>query len=419
MPRCGTCGKVNRDGAVFCQDCGVRMPTVADDIPKTRVVQQSDRPVPQAVAAAGSGPNLAPATLPCGSCGAQNPIGMNFCKMCGGKLGVSINPVQATPPAQVAKTACPSCGGLTPASYQFCQHCGVKMAEAMQRAGSNPSAAAIASTIAVPPTPPAGMRAVAAQASVQTFSKPEPVARVVSTPIPATASSPGTKPRGGIPTAQAVPISRARIVSLRPDGTDASSVIFEGEALDLGRSEGSLKFESDPYLAARHARLERRERSYFLYPLDFVNGVFVRIREPQTLIDGDSFLVGRQLLRFEVPLDEERDARPAIELGVAVFGSPLRPAWGRLRQLTVAALTLDVYYLTRPEIIIGREEGNIRFLDDEHMSRKHAALTDQRGRTMLEDLGSSNGTYLRVRQPRELRSGDLIRMGDQLLRFEL
>src|SRR5262249_49810379 len=154
------------------------------------------------------------------------------------------------------------------------------------------------------------------------------------------------------------------------------------------------------------------------YPLDFVNGVFVRIREPQTLADGDSFLCGRQLLRFEVPLDAERDARPAIEHGVAGFGSPPRPAGGRPAPPTAAALTLDVYYLTRPEIIIGREEGNIRFLDDEHMSRKHAALSDQRGRVLLEDLGSSNGTYLRVRTPRELRSGDLIRMGDQLLRFE-
>src|SRR5690348_16282236 len=139
MPRCGTCGKVNRDGAVFCQDCGVRLPMDhQDDVPKTRVVQSGDRAA--AVVAApmpvvGSGPAVAPATMPCGSCGAQNPIGMNFCKMCGGKLGVSINPAQPTPPVQVAKTACPSCGGLTPASYQFCQHCGVKMAEAMQRAG--------------------------------------------------------------------------------------------------------------------------------------------------------------------------------------------------------------------------------------------------------------------------------------------
>jgi pSer/pThr/pTyr-binding forkhead associated (FHA) protein len=38
---------------------------------------------------------------------------------------------------------------------------------------------------------------------------------------------------------------------------------------------------------------------------------------------------------------------------------------------------------------------------------------------MLTDLGSSNGTFLRLRGDRKLESGDILRMGDQLFRFEL
>jgi pSer/pThr/pTyr-binding forkhead associated (FHA) protein len=38
---------------------------------------------------------------------------------------------------------------------------------------------------------------------------------------------------------------------------------------------------------------------------------------------------------------------------------------------------------------------------------------------VLKDLGSSNGTYLRLRVPQVLVPGDMIRLGDQLLRFEL
>jgi hypothetical protein len=41
------------------------------------------------------------------------------------------------------------------------------------------------------------------------------------------------------------------------------------------------------------------------------------------------------------------------------------------------------------------------------------------GRGHLEDLGSSNGTFLRLRGPHGLASGDLIRLGDELLRFEI
>jgi len=53
------------------------------------------------------------------------------------------------------------------------------------------------------------------------------------------------------------------------------------------------------------------------------------------------------------------------------------------------------------------------------MSRRHAAVRRQGPRAKLEDLNSSNGTFVRVRNDRELKSGDVLRIGDQLLRLEL
>jgi pSer/pThr/pTyr-binding forkhead associated (FHA) protein len=97
----------------------------------------------------------------------------------------------------------------------------------------------------------------------------------------------------------------------------------------------------------------------------------------------------------------------------------VRPPWARLGQITVAGVARDVYHLTRPEIILGREEGDFVFPDDEFMSRRHVSLTSDTGRGRLEDLGSSNGTYVRLRGERALRPGDMLRMGDQLLRFEM
>ena len=131
-------------------------------------------------------------------------------------------------------------------------------------------------------------------------------------------------------------------------------------------------------------------------------------------------LVGKQVLRFEVVTDAERerparrrarrdgvrDARPAA-LGAAA------PAHARGRQ------PRDVYHLARPEIVLGREKGDIIFPDDEFMSRRHAQLSLPQRRGQLEDLGSSNGTFLRLRGPHGLAPGDLIRLGDELLRFEI
>jgi hypothetical protein len=154
-----------------------------------------------------------------------------------------------------------------------------------------------------------------------------------------------------------------------------------------------------------------------LRPLDGVNGVFVRVQSCE-LSPGDSFLVGKELLRYEPLVAEERDPPSLVEHGVRIFGSAPREAWGRLRQLTVAGTARDVWHLTRPELVLGREEGDVTFPDDEFMSRRHAAVKRVGSKARLEDLGSSNGTFVRVRADRELKAGDLLRIGDQLLRYE-
>jgi pSer/pThr/pTyr-binding forkhead associated (FHA) protein len=97
----------------------------------------------------------------------------------------------------------------------------------------------------------------------------------------------------------------------------------------------------------------------------------------------------------------------------------VKAPWGRLRQLTAAGTSRDLYHLTRNEITLGREHGDIVFSDDEFLSRRHAQLQFRAGRVMLLDLGSSNGTYVRLRGPAPLVHGEMIRLGDELLRFEL
>jgi len=59
------------------------------------------------------------------------------------------------------------------------------------------------------------------------------------------------------------------------------------------------------------------------------------------------------------------------------------------------------------------------FRDDAFMSRRHAAMTwDGRG-AKITDLGSSNGTFVRIQGAMPLKHGDHVRMGDQLLRIEI
>jgi pSer/pThr/pTyr-binding forkhead associated (FHA) protein len=70
--------------------------------------------------------------------------------------------------------------------------------------------------------------------------------------------------------------------------------------------------------------------------------------------------------------------------------------------------------------VMGRgEQAEIR-LDDPYASSRHARLVLQGGRIVLEDLGSTNGTYLNeelVSGPQPLHQGDRVRIGDSEFTF--
>lgn len=65
--------------------------------------------------------------------------------------------------------------------------------------------------------------------------------------------------------------------------------------------------------------------------------------------------------------------------------------------------------------VLGRgDQAEIR-LEDPYASGRHAQLSLQGGRVVLEDLGSTNGTYLNeeeVAGPQPLYQGDRVRIGD-------
>jgi hypothetical protein len=69
--------------------------------------------------------------------------------------------------------------------------------------------------------------------------------------------------------------------------------------------------------------------------------------------------------------------------------------------------------LTGP-IEIGRDASTTLALQDEQMSRRHARVSAQGDLALVEDLGSTNGTYVNGQQiegPRAVRPGDQIRVG--------
>jgi pSer/pThr/pTyr-binding forkhead associated (FHA) protein len=139
------------------------------------------------------------------------------------------------------------------------------------------------------------------------------------------------------------------------------------------------------------------------------------------LQDQDLFLVGQQVLRFEVVKDAEEGYGSASQHGTLLFGTPASPRYARLSQRTVEGVSRDVFYIRKVETVLGRESGDIVFTEDPFLSRRHATIRYEQTakRFTLADLGSSNGTFLQIREEVHLKDGDQFRVGQQLFRIDL
>lgn len=380
MPRCTNCSRESPEGSLFCLNCGTRLGAA---------------PQPQTPASAGGLSN----TGLCAQCGTQNPAGMNFCRQCGGNLAQppSTGP---RPAAAGGMTACHNCGGQTPVGFAFCQQCGTKLAAAP------PSAPPSAPPYGGPPAQAAGV--IGGQIGGGLTS-----GEVVAPTLAATG-----QPVSGKPTDVEASVAWGTLISVNRDGTDGERFPMRGEFAVVGRSGADINFEDDTFLAPRHARLEHGDNGARVIPLDKMNGVYRRLASAEPIADGTMLLVGREVMRFELVSPEERDAAPLVRHGVHMFGSPPREPWGRLMQMLPNGGVRDVRFLNDHEIVIGREDGDMVFEDDAFLSRRHAAFRWQGGRCVVEDLASSNGTFVRLEGSRALKPGDHLRMGDQLFRYE-
>jgi len=78
--------------------------------------------------------------------------------------------------------------------------------------------------------------------------------------------------------------------------------------------------------------------------------------------------------------------------------------------------------LTQGVTSIGRKIDNTIVLPDDKVSRHHAVINrDQAGLYLVEDLQSTNGTFLngtRLKMPSMVEAGDLLKIGDTELRFD-
>ena len=374
MINCSNCGKENQDHYKFCLGCGARLagmaapPAAPLRSPGGTVVspaQSSPAPaapklavpslvVPNVVSAPSSAPP-APVSAPAA------PVA---------SIAASIAASVAAPVAShagvpaAAPGGCTSCGMANPPGFLFCGRCGSRLGPV-----SGPSAAAAPVVSAASPAPP----------------RAEPVAPV--------ARKPGL---------------RASLHLLREDGSEGGTLHLEDGPVPFGRDYGP-PFDTDFYLNPRHCAFTVAADGVRVDDLNPINGVYRKIEGSIELQHGDTFRVGQELLYYEDLPEPE-----VLPDGTERMGSPNPGYWGRVSVLVETGRACEAMPVVGAEFQIGRERGDLTFPTDGYVSSSHCRVVGDDSGVYLEDRGSSNGTYLRVRSGTVVPFGSLVLIGQQL-----
>jgi pSer/pThr/pTyr-binding forkhead associated (FHA) protein len=212
--------------------------------------------------------------------------------------------------------------------------------------------------------------------------------------------------------------SVGELILIYPDGSEGEHFDLESGNLVIGREHPRALFSADPYLSPVHAQISFKDGWMTVQDMQSLNGIYIRLQGETRLIDGDHFRIGQQLLRFDSLQSRISEMRPEID-GTHQLGSPTSGLWGRLTRVMSCVEDLDQWTLTTPEVYLGRDRGTITFPEDVFVSGSHCRLRRDGLDARVSDLGSTNGTYVRIKEETALTSGDLLLLGQQLFRLEL
>ena len=220
-----------------------------------------------------------------------------------------------------------------------------------------------------------------------------------------------------------------KLILLDPNGPEQEFILAKA-TVSLGRATTNDITLNDVRVSRNHARLECRPQGITLIDLDSSNGT--RLNGTQidraTLVPGDTLSLGSQQLKYlvEDPLEDlgqtKIDTQAQLEKTINDEYLPVVINETSHPNLVVVTgertWSLDLKNLD--QVVIGRDENCDLFIDASNISRRHAEV-QQRGEVfILNDLGSTNGTWIGGQQIDQhiLQDGDTFRIGSTQIVFK-
>lgn len=220
------------------------------------------------------------------------------------------------------------------------------------------------------------------------------------------------------------PLPQVVLEVVGPDGSSRQLPL--SVPLEVGRDPAAGLVLDDQLVSRLHARLTPGAGQVTIEDLGSRNGTFVNgapidaaiVAEP-----GDRVVVGKTTIVVGVVAGAASGARTSMQAALTPEASaglpePAVPAF--VVQVIEGWAAGRQFRLTGP-LEVGRDPAaDVPLVDDDGVSHRHARLTPNAEGAVVEDLGSSDGTFVndqRIDEPTPVAAGDRIRVGGTVLRL--
>jgi pSer/pThr/pTyr-binding forkhead associated (FHA) protein len=189
------------------------------------------------------------------------------------------------------------------------------------------------------------------------------------------------------------------------------------QKLQIGRVRGQLLFTDDPFVSPVHASLWLHNQQIHVRDESGVSGVYASIQNQETIVAQQKFCAGIRLFRY---LGQLPNTPPYIPGRLVIHGTPvpLDQANYAIEEILVGDRPGRTFVSAGPSIFIGATKCDLSYSLDEGMAPRHCELVPMPQTATLRDLANGLGTYVRIAGDRLLRSGDRLRIGQQILQLE-
>lgn len=210
---------------------------------------------------------------------------------------------------------------------------------------------------------------------------------------------------------------KARLFLLKGQDTEWVSYHLNSKQHVLGRTQGVIIVDADNWTSPRHATFYYDDSGQ-LYVRDdgSLNGVYLRVRAPVEVPLGTTFYAGEHLFRVDPP-GAANDV-PSAD-GTYFFHGIWQGGDLRVVELLEGGEVGLAVHGKNGVATVGREDCDLIFQQDAHMDLRHVQVEPTPGGFRITDLGSKNGTYVRIGGDTPLGHGDYILIGRQILRVEV